>query len=183
LSYYSPDLRQEFGFASFYFSLVVMAAGLIVCFLTSWFASYFTMIKGQVEVYSIIKNQYLISTILMTPVLFLVYLYCLPYYFAVNGKRRNRKLKMNIKLGTVVSKYDAFACSCIGLWGGYIIGWYFHHQSSAKGNYIKNMAQFCEYNSGYNILMGVAHGNMSTIIPNLILGGIIIFYLLNHFII
>jgi Na+/H+-translocating membrane pyrophosphatase len=90
-----------------YFPLMITAVGIVVSFITQFFAV--TFVKATMDnVEKIIKWQLIISTILMTGALIPLVDF-LPTTFTIADK--------------TVTPYHAFLCVSFGLWSGLIIGY------------------------------------------------------------
>lgn len=94
-----------------YFPLMITAVGIIVSFVTSFFATNFAKVTMD-NVESTVKWQLIISTILMTAAIVPLIL-LLPDEFSVGEND-----------GIVAcTPWKAYACVASGLWAGFIIGW------------------------------------------------------------
>ena len=94
-----------------YFPLMITAAGIIVSFITQFFATSF--VKATMEnVETIIKWQLINSTVLMSGALILLIQFLPPQFKFGEGDA-----------AIIVTPYQAYACVMCGLWSGLIIGW------------------------------------------------------------
>jgi inorganic pyrophosphatase len=64
----------------------------------------------------------------------------------------------------------AFYCVICGLWSGFLIGWVTEIYTSNAYTPVQELAEACRMGSAPNIILGLALGYMSTIIPILCLG-------------
>jgi len=136
-----------------YFPLMITAVGILASFLTSFFATSFWKVRHE-TVESTVKWQLIISTILMTgAVIPLIYL--LPETFTIAG--------------IVCDRWKAFGCIACGLWSGFIIGWITEIYTSNAYSPVQELAEACRMGAAPNIILGLALGYMSTIIPILCL--------------
>jgi Na+/H+-translocating membrane pyrophosphatase len=78
------SLGHVHSFAAMSFPLLVTAAGILVCLITTLFATDFHVIKGVKEIQPALKRQLIISTLLMTPAIFAIAWYSLPAEFTIN---------------------------------------------------------------------------------------------------
>lgn len=78
------SLGQEHNFAGMLFPLLVSASGILVCLLTTLFATDLHVISEKREIEPALKKQLIISTLLMTPVIFAVAWAALPAEFTIN---------------------------------------------------------------------------------------------------
>jgi inorganic pyrophosphatase len=115
----SQALSSNFVFVTF--PLLISAAGIIVCMLTSFIASHIERIDKLDGVEPVLKRQLLISTIIMTPVVVVLCFYFLPETFEVAISANHTK--------TVKNWYIIF-CVGAGLWSGLIIGYVTEYYTS-----------------------------------------------------
>jgi|Transcript_19686 inorganic pyrophosphatase len=97
---------------AFYYPLMISAGGIVVGVFTAFLA---TNVMGVHEVEKIertLKVQIGVSTIAMTPVLYILSMWCLPAEFKF----------LNVAEGGHVTNFKAFICTALGLWSGLIIG-------------------------------------------------------------
>jgi H(+)-translocating pyrophosphatase len=59
----------------------------------------------------------------------------------------------------------AFACICSGLWSGLIIGWTTEYYTSASYKPVQELADSCRMGAAPNVIMGLALGYLSNVIP------------------
>jgi len=143
----SPQLITTVN--AMYFPLMVTAVGIVVSFFTTFFAT--AVIKATHDnVESIIKWQLIISTILMTAALSPLVL-VLPDTFTIGA--------------TEVTPWSAYACIICGLWSGFIIGWITEIYTSNMYSPVQGLAEACRLGAAPNIILGLALGYMSNIIP------------------
>jgi H(+)-translocating pyrophosphatase len=130
------------------FPLIVTACGIIVSIITTFFA----IKKVTAEtVESTIKWQLIISTVLMTAILYPASHQFLPNVF---------------KIGTiVVTPNKAYACICSGLWSGLIIGYVTEIYTSNTYSPVQELVEACRLGAATNIILGLALGYMSNVIP------------------
>lgn len=138
-----------------YFPLMITAVGILCSFLTTFFATNFAHVRKD-NVESTVKWQLIISTILMT-VAIIPLLYVLPEKFDFPGFGG---------LTTITcTPWKAFACVASGLWSGFIIGWITEVYTSNAYSPVQELAEACVIGAAPNIILGLALGYMSTIIP------------------
>lgn len=142
-----------------YFPLLLTAAGIFASFLTTFFATNIQRVTHH-NVESIVKWQLIISTVLMT-VMVIPLIYILPESFSFDTK---------VEQATIVcTQWKAFACVAAGLWSGLIIGWITEVYTSNAYSPVQELAEACYMGAAPNIILGLALGYMSTIIPILCL--------------
>jgi H(+)-translocating pyrophosphatase len=135
-----------------YFPLMITAVGIIVSFFTSFFATNFTKVTMD-NVESTVKWQLIISTILMSAAIIPLTM-LLPEEFVVG------------EISKVTSTpWKAYACVACGLWAGFIIGWITEIYTSNAYSPVQELAEACRMGAAPNIILGLALGYMSNIIP------------------
>jgi inorganic pyrophosphatase len=132
-----------------YFPLLITAAGIVVSFVTTFFATNFPRIRMD-NVESVIKWQLIISTVLMT-IAIVPLLQVLPSTFTVSG--------------TSCTPWKAYFCVICGLWSGLIIGWVTEIFTSNRYSPVQELAESCRMGAAPNIILGLALGYMSNIVP------------------
>jgi H(+)-translocating pyrophosphatase len=97
--------------------------------------------------------QLLVSTLLMTPVLYVCSQCYLPATFTLS------------KAQLTVSNTQAFYCTALGLWSGYVIGFTTNYYTSASYAPVQKLARSCVQSAATNIISGLALGYYSTFVP------------------
>merc|ERR1712160_2784 len=111
-----------------YFPLVITATGVIVSFITQWFA------KLDLKVDQKLFYQLVISTVLMS-VFIIPAVYLLPH-------------EVNMRFGGEdysANRWELYSCIMMGLWSGMIIGGSTEYYTSNSYQPVKDLAQSCEY--------------------------------------
>ena len=144
------------NFVAMCFPLIISAAGILVCLITTLFATDLFTIKGVKEIEPSLKRQLVISTILMTGAIFLVSWYALPEVFTINVVGHEPK---------VVKNWHIFFCVGSGLWAGLIIGFVTEYFTSNAYQPVQDVADSCRTGAATNIIFGLALGYKSVIIP------------------
>ena len=122
----SPELIK---FNGYYFPLMVSAAGIVVCFFCSLISIHCFRASSTERVYISLNLQLLLTTVLMTPMLYVCSHAFLPQEFTLVGKETLK-----------VTNMEAFACCCLGLWSGYIIGYTTNYYTSGSYSPVKKLA-------------------------------------------
>jgi len=138
------------------FPLTISACGLIVCIITTFAATHLTKVTRNEMIEPTLKRQLLISTVLMTPVLYVLTDVFLPSEFDIAGKK--------------VKNWAVFVSGACGLWSGLAIGYITEYYTSYGWGPVKDVASSCETGAATNIIYGLALGYKSTIIPVICLG-------------
>jgi len=146
----SPQLHQEW--ASLCFPMVVISVGIVVCILTSFVATNLMVVSSQREIEPSLKRQLMVSTIIMTPLVFLLTAYFLPAEFDF-AQIQN------------VKDWQVGCCIVAGLWSGLIIGYTTEYYTSKEYTPVQEVSQACKTGAATNIIYGLALGYKSVIIP------------------
>jgi inorganic pyrophosphatase len=155
----SPDLFNNYLVLSF--PLVITACGIVVCLITSFVATHINKVNTEDKIEPTLKRQLLVSTILMTPVIFLLTWFFFPDTpFAVSTK-------------TNVKNWHIFLCVTSGLWSGLIIGYITEYYTSHSYSPVRDVANACSTGAATTIIYGLALGYKSVIIPVFALAGTI----------
>ena len=86
---------QDHDFSAMCFPLLISATGILVCIVTTFVATNFSKLDEKKDIEPALKQQLVISTVLMTPVIFIVALYALPAEFHINIAGGAPKLVQN----------------------------------------------------------------------------------------
>jgi len=140
---------------NFYFPLMISAGGIIVCIITSFFATNIITVTSKPRIEKTLRWQLIISSLLLTPMLIFFSLFLLPEEFKFNT-------------GTLTYKstnWGVMTCALIGLWCGMIIGYFTDYFTSTEYAPVQNLSYSCKAGAAINIIQGLALGYLSTIIP------------------
>ncbi|KAG2604550.1 hypothetical protein PVAP13_4NG071052 [Panicum virgatum] len=107
-------------FTGMCYPLLVSSVGIIVCLITTLFATDFFEIKAVKEIEPALKKQLIISTALMTVGIAIISWLALPAKFTI----------YNFGTQKEVSNWGLFFCVAIGLWAGLIIGFVTEYYTS-----------------------------------------------------
>jgi len=118
--------------ANFYFPLLITAAGILVCIVTSFFATDIMKVTDEKKIESTLQYQLIISSLLLTPVIIIVSKYCLPNEFSFQSWDVN-------KPDFVCYSWGAIVCLLCGLWAGLLIGFVTDFFTSNKHKYFINL--------------------------------------------
>lgn len=156
---HSPELSSNWN--SLCFPLLISALGIVVCLLTSFYATWVYPVKEEKEVETALKMQLIISTVLMTPLLYYIAWLFLPVDFTIND--------------LPCHQWGAFVCIAVGLWAGLITGLVTEYYTSHSYKPVREVADSCQTGAATNIIYGLALGYKSVIIPVLALATAIFF--------
>lgn len=146
----SPDLMKS----GYYFPLLITGFGIATCFLVTFLSTNIIRANTKERVMLSLNLQLLVSTILMTPVLYFCSISYLPEKFTI-GKEDKKEIT-NLK---------AFICTCLGLWSGYVIGFTTNYYTSGSYKPVQKLARQCVQSAATNIISGLALGYYSTFVP------------------
>ncbi|KAJ6992541.1 pyrophosphate-energized vacuolar membrane proton pump-like [Populus alba x Populus x berolinensis] len=142
-------------FTPMLYPLIVSSVGIIICLITTLFATDFFEIKAVKEIEPALKNQLIISTILMTIGVAIVSWVALPSSFTI----------FNFGTQKVVKNWQLFLCVAVGLWAGLIIGFVTEYYTSNAYSPVQDVADSCRTGAATNVIFGLALGYKSVIIP------------------
>ncbi|KAI3964150.1 hypothetical protein MKW92_046370 [Papaver armeniacum] len=142
-------------FTAMCYPLLISSVGILVCLLTTLFATDFFEIKLVAQIEPALKNQLIISTALMTLGIALVSWVALPSSFTI----------FNFGVQKVVKNWELFFCVAIGLWAGLVIGFITEYYTSNAYSPVQDVADSCRTGAATNVIFGLALGYKSVIIP------------------
>ncbi|KAH7434149.1 hypothetical protein KP509_06G002800 [Ceratopteris richardii] len=143
-------------FTAMCFPLLISSMGIVVCLITTLFATDFYEIKEVNQIEPALKRQLIISTALMTLGILLVCFLALPSSFTIYNLGSTPK---------VVKWWHLFFCVAVGLWAGLIIGYTTEYFTSNAYSPVQDVADSCRTGAATNIIFGLALGYKSVIIP------------------
>jgi inorganic pyrophosphatase len=155
----SPELVMDFS--AMMFPLLISACGIMVSLLTSFVATNLMKVTEEPQIETRLKHQLLISTLIMTPVMYLLSIGYLPKEFQVG-------LGDNLK---TVKNYYMFFSAALGLWTGLLIGYTTEYYTSKSNSPVLELVEKCgmggEAGAATNVIAGLALGYKSAIPPTL----------------
>ena len=116
----AESMLIEDGAALFY-PLNITAFGLVGCFLTSIFATHIMDVDQNSKIEYVLKMQLLISSLILTPCLYLAATLTLPPTF---------NLGLTVFANHEREPWHAFICTASGLWAGLVIGYFTEYMTS-----------------------------------------------------
>jgi inorganic pyrophosphatase len=136
------------------FPLMISAAGILGCFLTSIIGIYVFKVK-DIDRISIALNLQLILSTIFTLLAMIGTVYLLPseWNFMLSGKMKK------------ANRWYAFLSSGIGCVSGLFIGLSTDYYTSYRYFPVQEMASACSSGPAINVIYGLALGYLSTIIP------------------
>jgi len=148
----STDERIWTSWPAICLPLVIAGAGIIGSLLTTFVATHVMAVSSEKEIEPTLKAQILVSTLIMTPVSFVICWYFLPSEF-------------NISTVTNCKNWHVFLCIMCGLWSGMIIGYVTEYFTSHSYTPVRELANACKTGAATNIIYGLALGYKSVIVP------------------
>ncbi|CAI0389009.1 unnamed protein product [Linum tenue] len=142
-------------FTAMLYPLIISAVGILVCLITTLFATDFFEIKAVKEIEPALKKQLVISTVLMTVGIAVVSWVALPASFTI----------FNFGTQKDVTNWQLFLCVAVGLWAGLIIGFVTEYYTSNAYSPVQDVADSCRTGAATNVIFGLALGYKSVIIP------------------
>jgi H+-translocating diphosphatase len=155
------DLRDA-GWGAIMFPLIVSAFGLVVCFVTSFFATHIYPVTTEHRVELALRLQLILSTLFMIPATAIT-IGWLPEKFTIDGVAKTFD----------VTRWDAFVCVILGVVGGLIIGLVTEYYTSKEFSPVMELVHSCKTGAATNIIYGLSLGYRSCIIPIFILAGLV----------
>ena len=159
-------LGEQHCWVAMQYPLLISAAGMLGCMLTTFIATDIRPARTLSQIEPTLKTQLLVSTLLLTPVVYWLSLVALPASFdllsgySVDG----------VPTVQVVKNWHLFCCVASGLWGGLIIGIQTEYYTSNTYRPTQEVADACRTGAATNIIFGLALGYQSAVLPTLVLG-------------
>ncbi|KAK1374038.1 H(+)-exporting diphosphatase [Heracleum sosnowskyi] len=142
-------------FSAMSYPLIISAMGIVVCLITTLFATDFFEVKSVSEIEPSLKRQLLISTVLMTAGIAIVTFVALPTKFTIFDFGDQK----------IVKNWHIFFCVSIGLWAGLAIGYTTEYYTSNAYSPVRDVADSCRTGAATNVIFGLALGYNSVILP------------------
>jgi len=144
-----------------FFPLMVSSMGIAASFITTFFIYIGEVNESNIELK--LKLQLVISTIIMTALITPLLSY-LPESADMDFINRSYE----------ATEWELFGCIALGLWSGLGIGFITEYYTSNKFSPVINLAESCRMGAAPNIILGLALGYASTIVPIILLGSTIL---------
>jgi len=141
------------------YPLMISAIGILACILVSFVATDLWLVKQKQDIEPSLKRQLLGSTILLTPILYVLAHFFLPetftLAFVLNAAGEQK----------VIHNWYLFICSAFGLWSGLLTGYITEYYTSHSYEPVREVARSCKTGAATNIIYGLALGYKSVIVP------------------
>lgn len=147
-----------------FFPLSVSAAGIIVCAIVTFLATDLKPARAIPEIENTLKLQLIVSTVLMTPVVYALAIFSLPAEFKLPTPSNGAEAEFR-----VVKNWYLFVCISCGLWGGLFIGLQTEYFTSNRYKPVQDVADACRTGPATDIIFGLALGYKSCIIPTIVI--------------
>jgi inorganic pyrophosphatase len=156
------ESRTDPSWGNLMFPLMISAVGILVCLVCSFLATNISPVRKEADVEKVLKVQLLVTTVLITAVLYPVAAWALDETFYVEVTKSHATATAEYIKGSPI-----LACVCVwaGLWAGCIIGFITEYYTSHSYSPTREVAQSCETGAATNIIYGLALGYKSAIIP------------------
>ncbi|KAF8727114.1 hypothetical protein HU200_019620 [Digitaria exilis] len=149
------EFGKEHKYTAQMFPLLISATGLLVCLVTTLFATDLAKVRRAADVGPALKRQILISTVLMTGAIAAVTYLSLPPSFTLFDAGNVKHVK----------NWHLFICVSAGLWAGLIIGYVTEYFTSNAYAPVRSVAMSCRTGAATNVIFGLAVGYKSVIVP------------------
>jgi inorganic pyrophosphatase len=148
--------------ANLMFPLAISGLGILVCLVSSFIATNISPVRKEADVETVLKVQLLVTTILITALLYPLASWSLDSTFYVEVTKATAD-----SIDSYVKGTPLIACVCVwaGLWAGCLIGFITEFYTSHSYTPTRAVAQSCETGAATNIIYGLALGYKSAIIP------------------
>jgi len=161
----SADDMRAAGWSALLFPVCISASGIVVCLLASFVATNINPVRSKVQVEEALKVQLIITSLAMVVVAVFLAFYVLPAEFTLKGVARDSFL---------TNPGQVAGCVSAGTIGGLVIGLVTEYYTSHSYKPVREVAMSCKQGgAATNIIYGLALGYLSTIVPVLILAGIV----------
>ena len=151
--------------ANFMYPLILSASGILVCILTSFFATHIMSVTIPENIENTLKYQLIISTILLLPTIYLVGKLLPPEFEFVTGVGETKQIVHSTSWGVTI-------CAGTGLIAGLVIGYFTDYYTSNAHGPTQELARACTSGAAINIIHGLALGYLSCIVPIIAIAGI-----------
>ena len=139
-----------------YFPLIVTSIGILASFFSQFLAKWGVVNKDNVE--TRLKLQLVWSSVIMS-ILLVPAVYILPASSVIPFAGKDY----------VCTNWSIYGCILVGLWTGLLIGFVTEYYTSNKYSPVLELVESCRMGAAPNIILGLALGYASTVVPILAL--------------
>jgi inorganic pyrophosphatase len=150
----------NFYIANFFYPLVVIAFGIIICLFVSILATHVMTVSTPDKIESTLKMQLIVSTLILIGIVYLTAALTYPKQF---------ELRLQHKTIADRTPLHPFLCSLLGLVSGLIIAAFTEYVTSHAYSPVRELAETCKAGAGSNVTLGLALGYMSTVVPAILI--------------
>ncbi|CAD7700819.1 unnamed protein product [Ostreobium quekettii] len=151
----------EHSWLAMLYPLLISAFGIFVCLITTFAATDLWPARKSSEIEDVLKMQLIISSLLMTPVIYGVTAMALPAEFDLPHPGSGGM--------KTIRNWYMFICVAAGLWSGLIIGISTEYYTSNRYRGVQDVADSCRTGAATNVIFGLALGYKSAIVPCLMI--------------
>ncbi len=160
----SASSRELVQGGNYLFPLILSAGGILVCIITSFFATHVITVTEKPKIEKSLRYQLIISSVLLTPLIILLSLYALPEEFSFYKQVADFPVAFKD-----CKNWGVMICGLCGLWSGMGIGYITDIFTSTEYSPVQNLSKSCKSGAAINIIQGLALGYLSNIIPIILL--------------
>jgi H(+)-translocating pyrophosphatase len=160
----SVDMRAA-GWSALMYPVCISAVGIFVCLLTSFVATDIKPVRTKPDIEFTLKLQLIITSFAVVIAVVFLSDFLLPASFVLKGVAQ---------MTFVATPAKCSVCVCSGTMGGLAIGLVTEYYTSHSYAPVREVAMSCKQGgAATNIIYGLALGYLSTIIPIVILAGVV----------
>jgi len=157
----SSDLNKENQWASMMYPVLISSTGILVGLVTLLLQNVIYKVTEEAHVEKSLKGVLVISTVLMTPAVTVLSKVCLPETFELPaGTGETQTVKWTYCVAAIL----------LGLWSGLIIGYITEYYTSHSYSPVRQIAETQKQSAATGVIMGLALGYLSCIVPTICLG-------------
>ena len=154
----SKELTSTGGYL---YPFLIVASGIIVCMISAYVAFRITsQIKNYIDLEWTIKLQLVLSTIMLIPTVGFITIYYMPQTYSLGEKGSVLYLENITRNATMI-------CSLLGLVSGLCIAISTEYFTNLSYRPVTELTDGCKQGPAINIILGLAVGYLSNIIPTL----------------
>lgn len=146
------------------YPLLLSAIGICTCFVTTVLCTEVFPPKSIADIEKSLKRNLIVSTVIMTPAVFMLSSIALPSTFTITDTLGGNGSSSTSSVREIHS-YNVSIAVCMGLWAGLLIGLVTEYYTSNTYKPVIELAHSCRTGAATNIIFGLALGYKSCIIP------------------
>jgi H(+)-translocating pyrophosphatase len=161
----STTCSEIISSGAYWYPLLITAMGIVVSIVTAQIAFCFTgSIQKYEDLEKMISRQMWISAAILLPAIYILSITILPEKGMTFGKDETSKTYR-----TNVNRQMVAICPISGLVAGLIIGFVTEYYTSMTYTPVKELIGGCKQGPAINIILGLALGYMSSVIPTILI--------------